>query len=567
VKTSITEGQYPAQVPPANSSLRQRLDIGDMLWLLMLWGAVGLLFWKTLCVGEFWWTDESRHAMNGVFFFDLWQDMPLRAPYEYALQYFAQYPALALNWYPPFFPVVESIFFAAFGITESSARLAILSFVLVGVTAWYAWARPIWGREAAILSCLLYLSAPGVLDWTRSVMLEAPAIAMIIVSILAFDRYLANPNFRRAGITGLALSCTLLLKQTTVFILPALLAYVILTGRWRLLWRREALLAYAMVSAAIALLALHALKFGSVPVNSFVSLFGSNSSELFNPARWGQFWSALWDVSGLPLSLAIFGGFLLRISAKGTPQDLLIFFWLGASYLFTTVVIGGGPGNVPRYTLYALPALTLLACMPLSPAVIGNANIRRVVFMLLVMLAGWNSYVAWSKPHPYVTGYKQAAEFVVGQENTGLILFAGKHDGNFIFNLRALDPKKEKAVLRADKILVSMAVHKSFGTVSYVQSTEDVVRLIDRFGIGIIVIESRDVVDLPEFKLLAQALDDPRFQMIQEIPVLTNVPEFSDLSIRVYRYLEKKEQAGDLVIPLPHMGMEIKLKPRGSASP
>ena len=48
---------------------------------------------------------------------------------------------------------------------------------------------------------------------------------------------------------------------------------------------------------------------------------------------------------------------------------------------------------------------------------------------------------------------------------------------------------------------------------------------------------------------------------------MTNVAEFSNLSVRVYRYLERKEQAGDLVIPLPHMGMEIKLKPRGNSSP
>ena len=88
-----------------------------------------------------------------------------------------------------------------------------------------------------------------------------------------------------------------------------------------------------------------------------------------------------------------------------------------------------------------------------------------------------------------------------------------------------------------------------------------------RYGIGIVVIESRDVEELPEFKLLAKALDDPRFQIIQEIPILSNVPELSDLAVRVYRYLEKKEQAGDLVIPLPHMGMEIKLKPRGSVAP
>ena len=562
----MTEGQYSVQVPPKSDPSRQRFDIGDTLSLLLLWVAVVLLFWKTLHAGEFWWTDESRHAMNGVFFFDLWQDMPLRAPYEYALQYFAQYPALALNWYPPFFAVVESAFFAVFGIREFSARLTVMGFTLLGVTAWYAWVRPIWGRATAILSCLLYLSAPGVLDWTRSVMLEVPAIAMIIVSILAFDRYLSRPNLRSAGLVGLALSSTLLLKQTTVFILPALLAYALLTGRWRLLWRLEALLAYVMVSIAIAFLTLHALKFGSVPVNSFVSLFGSNS-QLFSPARWGQFWSALWNVCELPLSLAIFCGAAYRLVTKGTLQDSLILFWLAASYIFTSVVVGGGPGNVPRYTMYALPALALLACMPLSRTTTENANIRRIAFILLIALSGWNSYAAWTKPHPYVTGYKQAADLVTRQEDTGLILFAGKHDGNFIFNLRALDPEKEKAVLRADKILVSMAVHKSFGMVSYVQSTDDVIQLIDRYGIGIVVIESRDVVDLPEFKLLAQALDDPRFQIIQEIPILSNVPEFSDLAVRVYRYLEKKEQAGDLVIPLPHMGMEIKLKPRGSVAP
>ena len=178
------------------------------------------------------------------------------------------------------------------------------------------------------------------------------------------------------------------------------------------------------------------------------------------------------------------------------------------------------------------------------------------------MLAAVNVYSAWAKPHPFVTGYQQAAEFVAQQPDSGLILFAGKHDGNFIFHLRAVDAERNKAVLRADKILVSMAVHKSFGMVSYVQTKEDVIRLIDRFGIGTVVIESRDVVDFPEFKLLAQTMDDPRFQMVKEIPVVTNVPEFSDLSLRVYRYLEKKEQEGDVVIPLPHSGMEIKLRPR-----
>jgi 4-amino-4-deoxy-L-arabinose transferase-like glycosyltransferase len=539
--------------------LGRALNPVDATLVLLLWGVVCLLFWDTLHAGEFWWTDESRHAMNGVFFFDFWRDMP-RRPYDYALQYFAQYPALALNWYPPFFPVVESLFFALFGISEVGARLTVLLFTLAGVTAWYAWTQPVWGRSAAVVSCLLYLSVPGTIDWARSVMLEAPAVAMIIASVLAFDRYLDRPTLLRSGLTGILLGCMLLLKQTTVFILPALLAYACLTGRKSLLWRKEAVLPYIIVSLVAALLAVHALKFGSVPVNSLVDLFSSSNSQLFTLSRWTEFWPALWAVCGFPLVLAILVG-IAGVRIKKTPQDLLILFWFAGSCLFTTIVIGDGTGNGSRYMMYALPALTLLACKPLSRT-FKKSNVSRIAFVLLGALATFNVYSAWAKAHPFVTGYQQAAEFVAQQPDSGLILFAGKHDGNFIFHLRAVDPERNKAVVRADKILVSMAVHKSFGMVSYVQTTEDILALIDRFGIGTIVIESRDIVDFPEFKLLTQTVSDDRFQMIKEIPIVTNVPEFSNLSLRVYRYLEKKEQEGDVVIPLPHSGMEIKLKPR-----
>lgn len=539
---------------------RSALNLADATSILLLWSVVCLLFWDTLDAGEFWWTDESRHAMNGVFFFDLWRDMPWRAPYEYALQYFAQYPALALNWYLPFFPVVESLFFALFGINELGARLTVLLFTLIGVTAWYVWTQPIWGRAAAILSCLLYLSAPGTVDWTRSVMLEAPAVAMIIVSVLAFDRYLDRPSLFRSVTAGLLLGCMLLLKQTTAFILPALLAYAYFTGHKSLLLTKQAAAAYLIVATVVGVVAVHALKFGSVPVTSLVDQFSSDKSELFTLPRWQQFWWALWIVCGLPLVLAILAG-IPAIRIRKTPQDLLILFWLAGSCLFTTIVIAVGPGNVPRYIMYALPALAILACKPLSPT-FKNSSISRIAVVFLGMLTAFNVYSAWAKPHPFVSGYQQAAEFVAQQPDTGLILFAGKHDGNFIFHLRAADPERDKAVLRADKILVSMAVQKSFGMVSYVRSEQDVLDLIDRFGIGTVVIESPDVVDLPEFKLLAQTLDDKRFQMIKEIPVVTNVAEFSNLSLRVYRYLEKKEQEGDVIIPLPHSGMEIKLKPR-----
>ena len=69
---------YSVQTHTAESKVEPRLalNLTDALSLLVLWCSVCLLFWKVLDAGQFWWTDESRHAMNGVFFLDLWRDMP-----------------------------------------------------------------------------------------------------------------------------------------------------------------------------------------------------------------------------------------------------------------------------------------------------------------------------------------------------------------------------------------------------------------------------------------------------------------------------------------------------------
>jgi hypothetical protein len=48
-------------------------------------------------------------------------------------------------------------------------------------------------------------------------------------------------------------------------------------------------------------------------------------------------------------------------------------------------------------------------------------------------------------------------------------------------------------------------------------------------------------------------MDDHRFRMIEEIRALTNVQEFDNLSMRVCRYLDKRNRR-DLDILLTHIG-------------
>jgi len=139
--------------------------------------------------GDFFWSDESRHAMDGVYFLDLIKDMPVFHLYQYTKQYYAKYPALGLAWYPPFFAMVEAIFYAIFGISTFAARSTVIFFALLGVFIWYVWIREIYNQEIAFYSGLLFITMPLVVYWSHAVMLEIPTLTMIILSFYCFYKY------------------------------------------------------------------------------------------------------------------------------------------------------------------------------------------------------------------------------------------------------------------------------------------------------------------------------------------------------------------------------------------
>ena len=148
-----------------------------------LFALVLLLFVPAMGAGGFWWTDETRHAMGGVFVLDLLRDMPFADPMAYALRYFAQYPALALNWYLPGFYLVEAGFYAIFGVEEAVAHWTVFAFVLLAAGVWFVWVREGWGALTAFMATALFVTVPAWNHWARSVMLEAPAIAMFILVV------------------------------------------------------------------------------------------------------------------------------------------------------------------------------------------------------------------------------------------------------------------------------------------------------------------------------------------------------------------------------------------------
>lgn len=327
--------------------------------------AAGLLIhWNGLFAPGYWWTDESRHAMHGAFFVDFLRDLPFQDPYDYVQRYFAQYPALAFNWYLPLFPVIMGLVMTVFGVSEISAHATVTGVWLLGVLGWYGWLVPRFGRLSALAACLALLSVPVVVLWSRSVMLEAPAVALCALSVFFFQRYLDRPGHATAIVSGLVLFTTLLVKQTTLFILPVLLAYALATKASRLaLWRKESWWGVLWVAMALCLIALHALKFGPTAVISGETHSGSGSADLGSWKRWATYGEALYMGVGPFIAVLSMFGLTLSLYALYRGQNravILPFTWLVISYVWCTYLTGV-PDNSERYAFYAMPAITLFA--------------------------------------------------------------------------------------------------------------------------------------------------------------------------------------------------------------
>ena len=78
------------------SSPPTRLESGWRRWIpfLLLAAAVAVLFLTSPYRSDIWWSDASRHAMDGAFYRDFFRHMPLGHLRQFATNYYIKYPLL-----------------------------------------------------------------------------------------------------------------------------------------------------------------------------------------------------------------------------------------------------------------------------------------------------------------------------------------------------------------------------------------------------------------------------------------------------------------------------------------
>lgn len=494
-------------------------------WALLV-GAIALvcgIACRNIRRGEFdYYVDEAQHAVTGLFVADAIHDLPLRHPVEYAYRYYAQYPAVAILHWPPLFYVFEGISFLLLGASAMSARLTIVFFEIILLYQFFLLVEQLQDSYTAAISTAVLGLLPVVVLFEKTVMLEIPSLALAVGAIRYWIRYLDRGDRRSLYFFGAWLSAALLCKQTSVFLVAFCALTLLVTRKWKLIWRRDALVVAGMVAAlAGPILFLMLVLQGK----AMASDLGSRRMS-----GWEQFsyyaWSLPNSFSPLMFALATLG-FVLAWRWNKREQSVVMACWILAGYITFSFF---GQKDF-RFAIYWFPPLVYFAVGLLTqffrvPRL--RVAMRAVAGCLVVIL----SLSAWGQQRSYISGYEDVASVLVNQYHAGVVLFDGRVPGNFVFYMRSLDPKRHFLVLR--KLLYADDIRPGANSEELLHGRDELMDAFRRDGIRFVVISEKAPMRFKVQRILREQLQTAQFQLLGTFPISTNDPSWKGENLLLY---------------------------------
>jgi len=507
---------------------------------VILMVAVTLVTARYITEGGFRLNDAAVHAMDGVLFLDMVREGGLWDPVNFGKQYYAHYPSIGFPYhYPPLFAMVEAFFFAFFGPSAVVGRLCVLCFHVASVVLLFEIVRRSGTQYSAFLAALFFATSPVVLFWSREVMLEAPAVCVMLLATLLLLRYDESPTTLRALAWAAALIAAVMTKQTTVFIIPAHGTYLLLRHGCRAAKRPELVVAAIVVAAVVAGYG----TFSAIHSKFLMSSLGTRDSFTIWRilSRLLNYPGLLPSLLGWPLLLAaLLGAWYFVVDSRIRSSLTIHVCWLVWFYLMTL----GLSGAVERYGYFWVPPFAVLG----GWGVTALFRLQRYRVGVYVVTAGLTGAAivqgACSRP-ALVRGPEEAARFVATLEGGSSILVDSFRDGDFVFHSRVYDPEG-RIILRGSKILYTYATFKSYGFTSFVESEQDILDLLRKYGVRYIVVDTPDTVSTHEGELLRRLLETDRFRRLARVRVNKEQVFWGDIEyLDIYEFPEGQRCTAD----------------------
>jgi hypothetical protein len=450
------------------------------------------------------------------------RDMPLRHPVAYAYRYYAQYPAVALVHWPPFFYVVEGLSFLTLGPGVVAARVSVLLFLALLLYQWFRLVEELQNSFTAVIATFILATIPLMLVFEKAVMLEIPSLALGVATIRAWIHYLDDG--RRTSLMKCTLwaSAALMCKQTSIYIFVFCLLSVAARWQWERIWNRKMWL-------AIAILAVLAGPFYALMLMSHGASVARDlgSHQLSGIQRFAYYFKSLPHTFSIPLLCLSVLGFAISRRWNRRGQTVLMLSWIAAGYITFTLF---GQSEA-RFAIYWFPPLVYFAAGLLTQG-FQTPWMRRPMQVFACILALAMTVHAWSFERPYIAGYQTAAARLVGNYDSGIVLFDGKVPGNFVFFMRSLDPRRQFLVLR--KSLYVNDVRRNENSEELLHRQDELLDLFKNDGIRFAVVSENTPLDFPAQTVLREILQANQFQLLGRFPIDSNEPHWKGRSLLLY---------------------------------
>jgi 4-amino-4-deoxy-L-arabinose transferase-like glycosyltransferase len=501
--------------------------------------------------GDIDWPDASRHALNGAFVLDFLQQLPWRHPVDFAYDYYRQWPALTILFYPPLFYGVLAAVYAVFGVSEASALLTEFGFLLLLAWGTFRLSRHWLDPSPSLAVAALLIGAPELVFWGRQIMLDVPAYAFLVWAAEFLIRHLKSGQKWALCAAIVCTAAAAYTKYNAIFFaVPIAMSLVYAHGVRAL--RESAVLQAAALGVALLLPLIGIFfAFGSYNLGQAAALPGAEASRwslasltfytrvMPSVISWPTVILACLYLLALPFAPA------LRLARADT---VFLGSWLLVGYAFYSMIAV----KEPRHILFITYPLTLAAVLAIDRT-LAKFTLRDAVS--LIFAAAVLAETLATVNVPAVAGMRQAAEAVARlappETNVG---FWGSRDGTFVYAMRAYSGRLDLGVVRLDKILLGdVAVYVEHGFKENVIRPDELTDILYNLHVQYLLFQTRYHDDLASVKALEEALGSDKFSEVERIPMTANYGKGYMADLVIYR-LEAEVPRGR-VAP----SMQIKL--------
>jgi 4-amino-4-deoxy-L-arabinose transferase-like glycosyltransferase len=512
-------------------------------WLVLL--AVALIISIGITHGEFFFFgDEMRHAMTGVFFRDAMVDQPWSNPVQYAYEYYAKYPALGLLYWPPLFHIVEGFFFLVFGISVLASRLTMLAYALVGVFFWYKIAEREGPQPRALASAFMFPLLPFMLQYERVTMLEVPCVATCMVALYFWQSFMREERARDLWCFAAFLSASLYTSQKAAFLAFFVVLHFLVEGRWKLLKRWDVWAAGILSVACVVpwyQFALAKLSF------SYERVAGQGFQHVETVHHLTYYPKRIIPQVGMLLGiLGMAGSVWAMLRARKEHRFFLV--WMVASLVCFTLI----QEKSIRHTMIWIPVLVYFALVTVENLVPR----RDWVIAAFCVLAAYSLVKALRMETPKLFGIEPIAQYLSTQPESDVLYYQGFLNGDFIFYVRKYDPQKRRLIAR-EKQIVATKVNVGYGTRTILHTPEEVIQMFQEWGIRYAVVENQEFI--AGLSPVRMALLSDRFEAIRSYDIHSTVATFRNRRITIYR-MKGDLKPSEATVTLPMMTLREDIK-------